>query len=86
MGQYPALVDGATFGADGAGVSCTSSYKPNGDDANGALAGTVVASSDPADPLIGARVFLTPMRGWEQDPDAPEGCAARAALFPSPVR
>ncbi|KAK7038381.1 PKS-ER domain-containing protein [Favolaschia claudopus] len=35
-------------------------------------AGTVIASSDPSDPLLNQRVFLTPMRGWESDPDGPE--------------
>lgn len=34
--------------------------------------GTVIASADPSDPLLNTRVFLTPMRGWETDPDAPE--------------
>ncbi|KAI1788391.1 NAD(P)-binding protein [Ganoderma leucocontextum] len=35
-------------------------------------AGVVVASADGNDPLLGKRVFLLPMRGWEKDPDAPE--------------
>ncbi|KAF8438174.1 NAD-P-binding protein [Boletus edulis BED1] len=35
-------------------------------------AGTVVASADPHDPLLRRRVFLSPMRGWESSPDAPE--------------
>lgn len=35
-------------------------------------AGRVVASADPNDPLLHERVFLTPMRGWESSPDAPE--------------
>ncbi|KAG8216808.1 hypothetical protein J3R82DRAFT_7058 [Butyriboletus roseoflavus] len=35
-------------------------------------AGTVVASTDPRDPLLQRRVFLTPMRGWESSPEAPE--------------
>ncbi|KAI6029585.1 chaperonin 10-like protein, partial [Pisolithus microcarpus] len=35
-------------------------------------AGKVVASADPNDPLLHERVFLTPMRGWESSPDAPE--------------
>jgi len=35
-------------------------------------AGTVIASSDAKDPLLNKRVFLTPMRGWESDPEAPE--------------
>ncbi|KAJ7032272.1 hypothetical protein C8F04DRAFT_1221926 [Mycena alexandri] len=34
--------------------------------------GTVIASADPADPLLARRVFLTPMRGWESDPTGPE--------------
>ncbi|KAI0034537.1 NAD-P-binding protein [Vararia minispora EC-137] len=51
-GLYPAIVDGSTFGADGAG--------------------TVIASADPKDSLLGQRVFLTPARGWESDPIAPE--------------
>ncbi|KAF7291249.1 NAD(P)-binding protein [Mycena indigotica] len=35
-------------------------------------AGTVVAAADPHDALLGQRVFLTPMRGWEKSPAAPE--------------
>lgn len=35
-------------------------------------AGIIVASADPNDPLLHERVFLTPMRGWESSPDAPE--------------
>ncbi|KAF7773148.1 hypothetical protein Agabi119p4_5315 [Agaricus bisporus var. burnettii] len=35
-------------------------------------AGTVIASAWPEDPLINKRVFLTPSRGWEKDPSAPE--------------
>ncbi|KAG1756890.1 uncharacterized protein EDB91DRAFT_1094995 [Suillus paluster] len=35
-------------------------------------AGTVVASADANDALLNKRVFLTPMRGWENTPDAPE--------------
>ncbi|KAF9462751.1 NAD-P-binding protein [Collybia nuda] len=35
-------------------------------------AGTVIASSEVGDPLLQKRVFLTPMRGWENDPYAPE--------------
>ncbi|KAF7341175.1 PKS-ER domain-containing protein [Mycena venus] len=35
-------------------------------------AGTVIAAADPADPLLKQRVFLTPMRGWESDPNGPE--------------
>ncbi|EMD38123.1 hypothetical protein CERSUDRAFT_113271 [Gelatoporia subvermispora B] len=35
-------------------------------------AGTVVAAADQSDPLLNKRVFLTPMRGWKENPDAPE--------------
>ncbi|PCH37808.1 NAD(P)-binding protein [Wolfiporia cocos MD-104 SS10] len=35
-------------------------------------AGTVIAAADSNDPLLNKRVFLVPMRGWEQHPDAPE--------------
>ncbi|KAG5644403.1 hypothetical protein DXG03_008570 [Asterophora parasitica] len=35
-------------------------------------AGTVVAAYDTNDPLLNTRVFLTPSRGWETHPDAPE--------------
>jgi len=35
-------------------------------------AGTVIASATRDDPLINKRVFLTPSRGWEKDPLAPE--------------
>ncbi|KAF8967307.1 hypothetical protein BDZ97DRAFT_1804430 [Flammula alnicola] len=35
-------------------------------------AGTVIASGTPNDPLLNTRVFLTPTRGWEKDPQKPE--------------
>ncbi|KAJ6537728.1 hypothetical protein B0H19DRAFT_1180732 [Mycena capillaripes] len=35
-------------------------------------AGTVIGAADPTDPLLARRVFLTPMRGWESDPNGPE--------------
>ncbi|KAJ7926262.1 hypothetical protein B0H13DRAFT_1973244 [Mycena leptocephala] len=35
-------------------------------------AGTVIAAADPEDPLLAQRVFLTPMRGWESNPNSPE--------------
>ncbi|KAJ7087673.1 NAD-P-binding protein [Mycena belliarum] len=35
-------------------------------------AGTVIASADAADPLLKQRVFLTPMWGWDSDPNGPE--------------
>ncbi|KAF4608282.1 hypothetical protein EYR40_000626 [Pleurotus pulmonarius] len=35
-------------------------------------AGVVVRSHDKNDSLVGKRVFVTPMRGWEKHPDAPE--------------
>ncbi|KAF9473863.1 NAD(P)-binding protein [Pholiota conissans] len=35
-------------------------------------AGTVIASGTPNDPLLNTHVFLTPSRGWEKDPQAPE--------------
>jgi len=35
-------------------------------------AGVVIASADANDSLMQKRVFLTPMRGWANDPDAPE--------------
>uniref|UniRef100_A0A8H8CPC1 Enoyl reductase (ER) domain-containing protein n=1 Tax=Psilocybe cubensis TaxID=181762 RepID=A0A8H8CPC1_PSICU len=34
--------------------------------------GVVIASGTPNDPLLNKRVFLTPSRGWEKDPHAPE--------------
>ena len=34
--------------------------------------GTVIGANDPRDPLLFKRVFLTPMRGWEKNPDGPE--------------
>jgi hypothetical protein len=34
--------------------------------------GTVIASADVDDPLLKQRVFLTPMRGWENKAEAPE--------------
>ncbi|KAK2462463.1 hypothetical protein APHAL10511_005433 [Amanita phalloides] len=50
MGQYPKIVTGSVFGADG----------------------VVVASRDINDTLLNKRVFLTPSRGWFDDPDGPE--------------
>ncbi|KAG5730804.1 hypothetical protein E4T56_gene6362 [Termitomyces sp. T112] len=35
-------------------------------------AGTIVAAHEPNDPLLNQRVFLTPSRGWEKHPEAPE--------------
>lgn len=34
--------------------------------------GIVVKSADEKDDLLQKRVFMTPMRGWESSPDAPE--------------
>lgn len=34
--------------------------------------GTITRSGTPNDPLVDRRVFLTPSRGWEQDPVGPE--------------
>ena len=34
--------------------------------------GIVIASSNPGDTLLNERVFLTPSRGWVDDPDRPE--------------
>ncbi|KAL0575682.1 hypothetical protein V5O48_006293 [Marasmius crinis-equi] len=36
-------------------------------------AGTVIATSDPKDPLLNQRVFLLPQHGWRSAPEAPEG-------------
>lgn len=36
------------------------------------FAGTVVASGEENDSLVNTRVFLTPSRGWKEDPIAPE--------------
>ncbi|KAF9225905.1 NAD(P)-binding protein [Gyrodon lividus] len=47
------------------GISFGSTFGADG-------AGTVVASADSHDPLLQRRVFLTPMRGWDNSPDAPE--------------
>ncbi|KAJ7726159.1 NAD-P-binding protein [Mycena maculata] len=38
-------------------------------------AGKVIAAADSTDPLLGKRVFLTPMRGWESDPNGPAFCS-----------
>ncbi|KIM48515.1 hypothetical protein M413DRAFT_437742 [Hebeloma cylindrosporum] len=35
-------------------------------------AGIIIASGTPNDPLLNKRVFLTPARGWEKDPQGPE--------------
>ncbi|TDL27317.1 NAD(P)-binding protein [Rickenella mellea] len=35
-------------------------------------AGTVISAGIDAEPLLNKRVFLVPMRGWENNPDAPE--------------
>ncbi|OJA20396.1 hypothetical protein AZE42_05357 [Rhizopogon vesiculosus] len=43
-------------------------------------AGTVVASADANDALLNKRVFLTPMRGWESNPDAPEAVSGLGLL------
>ncbi|KAF5378269.1 hypothetical protein D9615_008738 [Tricholomella constricta] len=56
-GQYPRIGFGSVFGADGAGTS---------------FCRTVVAAHESNDPLLKKRVFLTPSRGWENHPDAPE--------------
>ncbi|KAF4614488.1 hypothetical protein D9613_002477 [Agrocybe pediades] len=34
--------------------------------------GIVIASGTPDDPLLNKRVFLTPTRGWNEDPQGPE--------------
>lgn len=36
------------------------------------LTGIVINSSNPSDTLLNERVFLTPSRGWVDDPDGPE--------------
>lgn len=84
MRQYSGIANNATLGAEGAGVKafilCQCLVISN---ASGLCfpAGAVVASSDPTDPLLQKRVFLTPMRGWESNPDAPEAkYEARQAL------
>ncbi|OCH93814.1 NAD(P)-binding protein [Obba rivulosa] len=46
------------------GIAIGSTYGADG-------AGTVVAA-DSDDPLLNKRVFLTPMRGWKENPDGPE--------------
>ncbi|KAH8813444.1 NAD(P)-binding protein [Flagelloscypha sp. PMI_526] len=63
-GLYPGITDGATYGADGAGV--------------------VVDAADPSDPLLNKRVILAPIRGWTEDPYAPEDIMI--ALGGSPVQ
>ncbi len=66
---YPGVVDGSVLGADGAGAShpiIRSIYLTD------YRVGTVIASEKQDDPLIKKRVFLTPSRGWEKDPLAPE--------------
>ncbi|TFK36440.1 hypothetical protein BDQ12DRAFT_706376 [Crucibulum laeve] len=48
-------------------------------------AGVVIASGNSSDQLMNQRVFLTPMRGWEKDPIAPEsrfGIVGGGALPP----
>ncbi|KAJ7441637.1 NAD(P)-binding protein [Mycena galericulata] len=57
-GLYPRIAVGSTCGADGAGE-------------HGEMR-KVIAAADTADPLLKQRVFLTPMRGWESDPNGPE--------------
>ncbi|KAL1707146.1 hypothetical protein EV121DRAFT_278204 [Schizophyllum commune] len=61
---YPGIHFGATFGADGAGQFSIDTLS---------IACVVVAAQDPKDTLLQKRVFLTPMRGWKSDPEAPEG-------------
>ncbi|KAG1734330.1 hypothetical protein EDB19DRAFT_1911189 [Suillus lakei] len=69
LGQYPGIKFGSTFGADGAGVITVMSRVQETESIN---TGTVIASADSNDALLNKRVFLTPMRGWESKPDAPE--------------
>jgi len=60
---------GSVLGADGAGKR---SHCDTEDVNTHICIGTVVAAGDAGDPLLHKRVFLTPMRGWEKDPDGPE--------------
>ncbi|CAK5267074.1 unnamed protein product [Mycena citricolor] len=66
-GMYPRIAKGSTIGADGAG-----SFVDIQELATDAFTGKVVASFDQSDSLLGKRVFLTPMRGWESHPHVPE--------------
>lgn len=45
------------------------------------IIGIVVASGNKDDSLLGERVFLVPMRGWEKDPEGPENKYALYALL-----
>ena len=74
MGQYPGIVMGSVLGGDGAGKSVdishpTSTCKRR---TNHFSTGVVIASGNTGDPLLNKRVFLTPSRGWEKAPHAPE--------------
>ena len=75
-GQYPGIAFDSVLGADGAGELCGSRYicELHFTHASWILGfvGTIVASAEPQDPLLDTRVFLTPMRGWNNYPDAPE--------------
>ncbi|KZP05142.1 NAD(P)-binding protein [Athelia psychrophila] len=42
--------------------------------------GQVIAAADPKDELLHKRVFFLPMKGWEDDPDAPEAGDAFAVV------
>ena len=59
------------MGSDGAGTSRILAPPPQDLTARDTL-GVVIAAADPKDPLLNKRVFFTPMRGWLNDPDAPE--------------
>jgi hypothetical protein len=61
---------GSVLGADGAGKCSSADIEHI--NSHMVIIGTVIASSDSRDPLLYKRVFLTPMRGWENDSDAPE--------------
>jgi hypothetical protein len=72
FGQYPGITIGSVFGGDGAGVFENIRISLSSCSAARYQIGVVIASADANDSLMQKRVFLTPMRGWANDPDAPE--------------
>lgn len=69
--MYPGVVVGSVLGADGAGTP-PPSFPMRFMHLTHGYIGTVIASATQNDPLINKRVFLTPSRGWDKDPVAPE--------------
>lgn len=81
--MYPGIVDGSVLGADGAGIWSAAAFINS--ELTFGYTGTVIASARRDDPLINKRVFLTPSRGWENDPLAPESKYAQPICLYDPT-